>query len=371
MTCGRMVKKKRSRVKKMRPTVDISALLLYSLLSGTSLSAPTIQIRQSNAHPAYPLEDDYFVTETVGPVDFDGQWIRAGKKRNQVVPIWYRMHGDVFADMYIPATYNITSKTVQVSGSPCGYVPSLGCLFEMFRLGIQARSSDRCESPIRNESRKIRNPFLYNLPRWSINVRLLDTNVLNTDVVTVAYLALSALTAASLRHNRTCTDTLIHLTAVQLNILNVTVNRTSARRAASQLYPQTDLKYAATVNTSSASTLTLPQFVDYTILMYNDLYSGIDCRFRSDTERDLIFNTKTIHTHAGNLNVSSLFTDEEPVARNETEITIGEIAHTTPLLRDYLEGLALKHALDHHIYTRNFTSVDRPRHSQSISLRSI
>lgn len=320
-------------------TYIISILCVLALHTAVSYD-----ITDDDEHDTF---DETPLNFTIGPLNFSDTWIRRGRRKENVQPIWYRMTGrEGPADIYVRAVYNTTSRTVHAFGVPCGKIPSITCMLEMLTDVVNSEPPDtRCKI-------KIPVPILYNIPRWTIEIAIPEVQLLQTDSFALGSIIVSTLIMHYMRGlNRTCARSIIPLYAIHRSVFNITTTWPAFRqfliripkfRVLTEDTNETTISESATKNMFDY--ISISKFYDIVAFFFSALYSSAECRFRDDYNRETIKSKGEITTHAGSLKVPRLYVNDKtpPSFTNNKPINITSIDNMDGMLLDYLDSLALE-----------------------------
>nr|WEG69071.1 envelope glycoprotein O [Mastomys natalensis cytomegalovirus 2]WEG69209.1 envelope glycoprotein O [Mastomys natalensis cytomegalovirus 2]WEG69348.1 envelope glycoprotein O [Mastomys natalensis cytomegalovirus 2]WEG69486.1 envelope glycoprotein O [Mastomys natalensis cytomegalovirus 2]WEG69624.1 envelope glycoprotein O [Mastomys natalensis cytomegalovirus 2] len=312
---------------------------------------------------------------TIGPLNFSNHWIRRQRRKENILPIWYRMTGSEGpANLYIRAVYNTSSRMVHACGVPCGYVPSIECMLQMLSDAIQSEAVDsKCTS-------QTPAPVLYNIPRWTMDIAIPNTQLFQMESFTLANTAISTLiTHYYVRHlNRTCARPFVPLHAIHKNIFSVTSTHSAVNRFFSKL-PEMPFSINKTndmqtiVTEDRTKLVSMQKFYDFSSFLYSAVYSTVECRFYNEHNKNTIASKGDIETHAGTLKVPTLYiSNKTPPTVKGDPIRISSIKHMDNLLLDYIDTLALTYQL-HNKKKKQKNVLTKPhkRRSGSISFRGV
>nr|WEG68796.1 envelope glycoprotein O [Mastomys natalensis cytomegalovirus 1]WEG68932.1 envelope glycoprotein O [Mastomys natalensis cytomegalovirus 1]WEG71160.1 envelope glycoprotein O [Mastomys natalensis cytomegalovirus 1] len=311
---------------------------------------------------------------TVGPVNFSNHWIRRQRRKENILPIWYRMTGPEGPEnLYIRAVYNTTSRMVHAYGVPCGYVPSIECMLQMLS---DAVNSDTVDSKCTSQTPS---PVIYNIPRWSMDIAIPNTQLFEIESFILANTAISTLiTHYYIRHlNRTCARPFVPLHAIHKNIFNITSTYSAVNKFFLKL-PEVPFFINKTNNLETIATepgsklIPMQKFYDFSLFLYAATYATVECRFYEDHNKKTITSKGNIETHAGTLKVSTLYiSNKNPPTLKGEPIRMSSIKHMDKLLLDYVDTLALTHQLQSKKKKKNVPTKPHKRRSGSISFRGV
>lgn len=267
------------------------------------------------------------------------RWLQAAPLlQDGTMPIWFALNNRARSSknrFYVYSWYNKTNVTLTMKDEPCGKLPSVGCLSKM--LNVTIKHADQ----VQYCNKQIYNPLLFNVPRWGVNVSFPSSARVNhsTDSQSIIYLGLSSL-LRQLLGKENCSKSTVLLNPLEHNLVKpyVSENRTKLlfrRLKITRTHETKNYASVSTPNYYAPAPLSVRQFCDYTVLMYYLFYNNhLACSLRALYAFRLFSGNRTIDTHYGQFNISSLYGN---IPDNETDIynhdwtPISDVADSTQL----------------------------------------
>nr|CDI95409.1 GP74 [Caviid herpesvirus 2 str. CIDMTR] len=145
-------------------------------------------------------------------VTYNSKWIQAAPMNGSVIPIWYPKSVTNIRHHFL-AYYDNATQTIQLAGPHCTTVPSPSCLDTMLAVSADHRGTSTCNLTTYNAQ-------LYNIPRWTVKLRLPSGGFYHLNSDDLIYMALSV-SVASRREFDVCAGGGSYLTALSKNLFQL------------------------------------------------------------------------------------------------------------------------------------------------------
>lgn len=305
---------------------------------------------------------------TIKPISYSVYWIRRGRQKNYLIPIWYFILGTesddtkTYKGYYVHAIYNRSQKSVHIYGRPCGHVPSVSCAGAMVKDLSHVSRPDRC-------SKRVPVPILYNIPRWSIRMALPDATVQTESFTLTSVVISTIITHYGMKLNRSCAGPLHALYAVHRNFIRLRLTQDSIYKFINTI--------PGLLNSTDGTTqfTQMTKFYEFSTSLYASICSSASCSTKAAYDRNIAEGNRAVDTGFGTVNISSLVLQDmvhisSPPPTPRTHKLLDDLTHLDNMLLDYLDTLALVGPLN------NSHTIDVPigphtRRKGSIPLRGV